>query len=400
VPTSAAVRAFLDRASGCGGLLMTSAEEPLGAWERRMPAVADVDVRWRGGRSGLMFLAAIVFLGASFAFPQRLATWGEEPLQIGADVQQLLKKIDVLRKEKLLEKERSDVLAEQVRQVQEKAEGRSPTKTLEALDRIRDKIQQAARKAAEAALDKHEKLDTAEHLAEEIRKRGDKLDDTVKAEALAELNDLVNKAKLESDLLDQEVDPELLKKLAEGKLSDEDLKRLADALKNADQRVKQSLDKLAKERLIDPEEIAERMAGDPGEGNTEGEESLEDPSSLEGMTKGFRKRGKDRRRGNDYERGNGGPGGGRSSPPITWTDGSSEEGAKYKEQVLPPSDLKQLRDSQIIGVHRADPKTAAKSSQSGALRGAEAGGGAANAAIVLPQHRGAVERFFDRTEKK
>ena len=104
--------------------------------------------------------------------------------------------------------------------------------------------------------------------------------------------------------------------------------------------------------------------------------------------------------GNSYRRGNGGRGGGRSSPPIAWTDGTSEEGAKYKEQVLPPSDLKQLRDSQIIGVHRADPKADAKSSQAGALRGANAGGGAANAAIVLPQHRGAVERFFDRTPKK
>ena len=400
VPTPAAVRAFLDRASGCGGLLMTSAEEPLGAWKSRVPAVADVAVRWRGGHSGLLFLAAIVFLGASFAFPQRLATWGEEPLQIGNDVKQLLKKIEVLREEKLLEKERTDVLAEQVRQVQEKAEGRSPTKTLEALDRLRDKIEQAARKAAEAALDKHEKLDAAEHLAEQIRKHGDKLDDTVKAEALAELNDLVNKAKLESDLLDQNVDPELLKKLAQGKLSDEDLKRLADALKNADQRVRKSLEKLAKERLFDPDEIAKRMAEDPGEGDTEGEESIEDPMSLDELRRGIRRRGKEGREGNDFTRGNGGRGGGRSSPPITWTDGSSEEGAKYKEQVLPPSDLKQLKDSQIIGVHRADPKADAKSSQSGALRGANAGGGAANAAIVLPQHRGAVERFFDRTQKK
>ena len=287
--------------------------------------------------------------------------------------------------------------------MQEKAEGRSPTKTLEALDRIRDKIQQAARKAAEAGLDKHEKLDDAERLAEELRKRGDKLNETVKAEALAELNDLVAKAKLDSDLLDLDVDPDLLKSLAQGTLSDEDLQRLADALKNADQRTRNTLERLAKERLIDPDEIAKRMAEDPGEGDTEGEESIEDPMSLDDLMRCICRRGDgDGRRGNDYRRGNGGRGGGRSSPPITWSDGTSEDGAKYKEQVLPPSDSsRQLRDSQIIGVHRGDSEGAdAKELAGRRTPRRNAGGGSANAAIVLPQHRGAVERFFDRTPKK
>ena len=67
---------------------------------------------------------------------------------------------------------------------------------------------------------------------------------------------------------------------------------------------------------------------------------------------------------------------------------------------MPPSDLAQLKNSQVIGVHRADPKKAAQSSHSGALQGATAGGGAANAGTLLPQHRTTVERFFDRTPKK
>jgi hypothetical protein len=34
--------------------------------------------------------------------------------------------------------------------------------------------------------------------------------------------------------------------------------------------------------------------------------------------------------------------------------------------------------------------------QSGALGGAAAGGGSANAGVVLPRHRGAVGRYFER----
>ena len=39
-----------------------------------------------------------------------------------------------------------------------------------------------------------------------------------------------------------------------------------------------------------------------------------------------------------------------------------------------------------------------ESSRGGALTNAQAGGGSANAQVVLPQHRATVERFFARKD--
>ena len=328
---------------------------------------------------------ALVFLAVSFTFPQRLATWAEEPLAIGNDVEQLLAKVEVLRDEKLIDKQRSDILAEQIRQVQEKAEGRNPAKTLEALDHLREQIQQAAQKAAEAAVEKSEKLGAAEGLADAIRKNDGVLDDKVMAEALAELNDLVKKADLEGALLDLAIDPELLKKLAESNLSSEDLKKLADALKGAKLDLEKVLGRLEKMKLIDADALKRLLAA----GKCDCAGMLKECGGKLAVRDIVGRC-----------RGNGGPGGGGPPAPITWTDGTSEEGVAYKEEILPPSDLAQLKNSQVIGVHRADPKKAAQSSHSGALQGATAGGGAANAGTLLPQHRTTVERFFDRTPKK
>lgn len=82
---------------------------------------------------------------------------------------------------------------------------------------------------------------------------------------------------------------------------------------------------------------------------------------------------------------------------ITWTEGTSEKDAKFKEQALPPAELAALKESRVLGVGKATPKQGdTQGSQSGALVGATAGGGGANAAELLPQHRAAVQRFFDR----
>jgi hypothetical protein len=48
-------------------------------------------------------------------------------------------------------------------------------------------------------------------------------------------------------------------------------------------------------------------------------------------------------------------------------------------------------------VPKRDPKAGAP--QSGSLTGTAAGGGSSNSAPVLPQHKAAVGRYFDRPMK-
>jgi hypothetical protein len=59
-----------------------------------------------------------------------------------------------------------------------------------------------------------------------------------------------------------------------------------------------------------------------------------------------------------------------------------------------------MRETQIQAITRGTPgKETPGDAGSGALAGAAAGGGSANSQVVLPRHRPAVERYFDRPAK-
>jgi hypothetical protein len=74
---------------------------------------------------------------------------------------------------------------------------------------------------------------------------------------------------------------------------------------------------------------------------------------------------------------------------------------KFKEETLPESEVASLKRSQVLAVSRGKPGKEAPGGPagSGALEGAAAGGGSANTQVILPRHRGTVERYFDRPAK-
>ncbi len=96
--------------------------------------------------------------------------------------------------------------------------------------------------------------------------------------------------------------------------------------------------------------------------------------------------------------GRGGLNRGRGDAPMTWKDPSSEEGSKFEEQTLPPASLAAIRDSQVVGASVGAPTLddGGGASSGGALAGAAAGGGSANTQVILPEHRGSVQRYFER----
>src|SRR5262249_19213489 len=58
-PGGAHLRAVGDRSSRCGGLLMAAEETRLGPWQQSMPEPAPLEIRWRGGRAWLAFVAGV-----------------------------------------------------------------------------------------------------------------------------------------------------------------------------------------------------------------------------------------------------------------------------------------------------------------------------------------------------
>jgi hypothetical protein len=84
---------------------------------------------------------------------------------------------------------------------------------------------------------------------------------------------------------------------------------------------------------------------------------------------------------------------------MTWQDKTSEDGAKFKENALPPST--HLSDAQFVGVSSSAPELSGAEvvAEHGALAGAQGSGGSANSQVILPRHKQAVQRFFKRDDQ-
>jgi hypothetical protein len=301
----------------------------------------------------------------------------------------LAEQIEVLKEEAILEPERAESLKQKLNQLQEEASGTDPVKTLEALDHLHDVTQKAAKEAAESAIQDTEELTKAETLAEALREAGSELDPKVQAEAMADLASLMQKAAAEADIA-ASLDPETLEACKAGSLSPEQLKQLAAALRGGKKGLANKLAKLHKVGLIDLETL--KLCEECGECNS---------ATLAEFLKECKGQCVSDLLAQCNKPGRGGVNRGRGDAELTWGEKSSEEGFKFKEEALPPAALAAMKESQLSGVSQEAPKVEQGSSpsKSGALQGAAAGGGSANTQLILPRHRGAVERYFERPAK-
>jgi hypothetical protein len=258
---------------------------------------------------------------------------------------------------------------------------------------VQDLVTKAAQEAAEAALAKTEKLAKAETLAEGLKHAGKDLAAKVQAEAMTELADLVKKAAAETSLLDKHLDAKTFEAAKAGKLSPADLKKLAEALKGSKKDLADLMEKLKDARLIDPEMLKKCECAGKCDGKGLGEllKKLGGKMAVSDLVKECM----------GEKAGKGGVNEGPGAAEITWGPRSSEDGVKYKEETLPPGALAELKKSMVIGLSPGDPKKdKSGNAKSGVLIGSTPGGGSATTPVILPRHRGAVERFFARPAQK
>lgn len=388
MPPATAIRALLDEQSGCGGLLMAGAEQHLGGWQQRMPILKPPPVRWDGRRSGTLLAIAACFVLLSFLAPQGLADLQpSSPLEIDREIARLIQQIALLKGESILDPKRAETLAEKVKELREHASGKDPARTLEALDHLKKLAGESAREAAEECMRCNEQFGEAQALAEVLRRNADLLDSKTTMEALAELAGLLDRNGIDPKQLlnGLELDPELMKGLRQQKLDPEQLKKLVQALRGNTAELGRRMEKLQMAGLIDAETLARCRCA--GECDFEGLRAfLRDKSgqvSLDDL-KSRCKNGSDSR----------GPG----AAPMTWGKPGSEDGFKFKEEMLPPGAIDALKSTPILEVPGAGGilKRSGETASSGALHGAAAGSGSANSQVILPRHRASVERYFER----
>jgi len=368
---------------------MAAEDVDIGVWKEQIPPVTTPSLRWRNRRCWGLFGAAVLFVLVSFLVPQRLVALGStHALEIGKEVDKLAAQIEALKEEEIIESAKAESLEEKLAQIKEEASGEDPVKTWEALDHLEDIAVKAAEAAAEEALAQTERLTQAETLAEGLAEGS--AGQELMTEAMKELAGMVSEAAGETGLLAGKLSSELLNACKAGSLSPEQLREILEALRWCKGDIARRLGKLCRVGLIDLETV--KLCESLGEcdcagliaflGDNMGKGSLCD--LLQSWCQGAP--------------GRGGVNRGRGDAPMIWSDGTSEEAAKFKEEVLPPAALAALKESNLVGVSLGAPpvEKGGGDSKSGALADASAGGGAAHTHTILPRHRGAVKRYFER----
>ncbi|HEY1789383.1 MAG TPA: hypothetical protein VGJ73_14585 [Verrucomicrobiae bacterium] len=377
------VRASYDRINACGGIVMSAETLDVGAWMAQLPDVAAPKLRWHSGRALLLLSSSAVFVLITLLLPNRLTHFpGRRPLEIGQIVKQLQAEVNVLTQEKIVDAPKAAELQKQLSQLQDDSLGYDPGKTWEALDHIKQSDSDEARQAAQEALDKTTSLTEAETLAKAMEQASDSgMNDATASQAAQDLASMLSAAKLENGLLNVQIPPALLAGL--NGLNKEQLEKLLQGLESNKGLLSMDISNLANLKMIDPAMLANLQAA----GICNNPNALAEYLSTctNGCSAAL-----------CMHPGRGGPGRGGPGAPMTWSDGASEKDLKFQEHALPSAP--NLSQAQLIGVGKTAPQLSGNdvSAQHGALNNTIAGGGAANARVILPEQRQAVQSYFKR----
>ena len=394
MPEKMKIKSLLDGQSRCGGLFMAAQEAEIGNWRNRIPKKAPISLQWRGGRCWGLFGMSMAFVLIAFLLPQRfMKIAGAGRLDIDDEIRQMTEQVETLEEENIIEEASAEELEKKLEDISREAQADDPVKTWEAMDHMEEKLSNLAKEAAQAALSQTEKAALAQALAEALMEAGDSLDAEAQAEAMSLMAALMQQALAENETMQNNLDSEAL-----NNLSAEDLAKLSEMLGAFKMDLKDMVANLVNAQLIDFKVL----------GILEGLCECNCQGLGEFLAKeGYIMLGQNMADLAGYIPGGFGPSRwgidrGRGDAPLTITDPSSDEGVKWKEQILPPASLASLKDSKAVGVSLGAPTVteAGNPGQSGALAGAATGGGTTNRQVILPQHRSAVQRYFDRIKKK
>jgi hypothetical protein len=88
---------------------------------------------------------------------------------------------------------------------------------------------------------------------------------------------------------------------------------------------------------------------------------------------------------------------GRGDAAMTWTDGTSEKDAGFKEQMLDSEQPADKDGSSVLMVTKTAPKAETKTAavRRGGLKVGERGHAEAEGQVILPRHRAAVREYFN-----
>jgi cell division protein FtsB len=401
LPSHEAVRSLLDRQNESGGLLMTAGEQPLGAWDRKLSTIQLPQLRWRSARAwGLMALSAS-FVAICLLLPiQYVSGIAGRSLNVTKEAETIAAQIETLKESQIITETKAEELNDKLDQLVADAIGEDPAKTWEALDHLANSVEKASQDALANAAGKQQQLDKAEALAEGLVAGSDQMDAQLMTEAMKTLSTMMQGAMANNEALASQLSKETQEAIKNGSLNSEQLKEVANALSQSKQKLNQQLSKLNQSGMnrgkINPNSLKGGASANKRDNSGLSKflkENAQKMSVADAVGQWCE--------GNGDKSGNGaGRGGvvrGRGDAAMTWTEGSDESNAKFKEKALPPGAVAGLQDSQLVGLSASAPEVQKGNlAAHGALNNSIKGGGSAYTQTVLPKHKRTVQKYFDR----
>jgi hypothetical protein len=312
--------------------------------------------------------------------PQREVAASRHRLDVQTDVARAESQLKLLEEEKLLPPDRTEALKQSIEQLKREASGDDPAKAWETLDALADATSRAARDAAESALRKTEALSRVEAMASLLE--GHELAGEDLANGMRTLANEASQPESVSSLPD-----DVKEAIAKKSLTDAQMREIAKAARSGKAALRRTLDKLRAAGLIDPKTMAKQDELSDAGDKSDLSRYLKEHSARQGMTAALR----------SYLAGRGGVDRGRGDAAMFFGEKSDPKGTKWDSQTLPPATAAALQNSEMVGVSAAAPDAAHPlTSSGGALAKTATGGGSAYTSVILPRHRGAVKRYFER----
>jgi hypothetical protein len=358
-PSAAAILARLEAAGEAGGLFLTAAESGLGDWGGRLPAVPTVHIRWRGGRALLALGAGVAFATFAGLLPAAPAA---EPgtTSVATPAGQLAERLEALEELGAVEPAAVEAWQQELGDAEDLAAAGEMDRAWQSLDAVATSVAEAQRVAADAAVVE------ADHLARAADAVASGADPPSALAGAPEAN-AGQPAALEGtpQALDAAGRAALAAELAG---ASDAARKIAEALRSGARLDAESLRQAGVDERGLESLLAARRAN-AGEGGKE-------PSQR------FGRGGVDR---------------GRGDAPLLFDRPSHNAGVELHDEPLAPSAVAGLDESVVLATDAARPPPGGgAASAPGSLGSATPGGGAAFTEVVLPQHRAAVRRYFDR----
>lgn len=400
-PDATLTRAKLDRYNALGGMYLESESLSNAGWQTPSANSAP-KISWKSGRPLSWLSMSAAFVAVCLLIPDRFTAMADnQSMDLGYLVSDTHNQIEGLEEESILNMEEAENRKEELKKIEENAKAQDPGRTWEALDQLQKKNEEKAREAAEEMISKLQSLAESETMLAAL----DKMESGSKAQnsAMEAISEMLNEnmgawaSGLTSEMTPNELADQIKKALGDksgaqdnpsSDLSKEDLEKLLESLRQMKSSMNKSATKLANLKLIDLKKLSEcKNAGE-----------CKNPNALAAYLAACKAGDKESAkecllafcRNPAVNRGPG-------AAPMIWGDESDESGVSFKEDKI--QGQPDFSQAEMVGVSLSAPEVSDGSIavQSGALNDAQAGGGSANAQVVLPRYQSAVKSYFNRS---